>query len=105
VCAATPTLVVIYLDRPAVLPEIAEAAETLAVDFGATDAAVVDVLLGRLMAAGRLPVDLPSSMAAVAASAPDAPFDTAEPLFRFGAGRAAFGPLNGESTSDPAEGA
>jgi beta-glucosidase len=33
-----------------------------------------------------LPFDLPSSMAAVVASRPDVPFDTADPLFRFGHG-------------------
>jgi beta-glucosidase len=90
VCGTVPTIVVIYLDRPAVLPEIAGAAEMLAVDFGATDAAIIDVLLGRISPEGRLPVDLPSSMAAVELSAPDAPFDTADPLFRFGDGLAAL---------------
>nr|WP_231979939.1 glycoside hydrolase family 3 C-terminal domain-containing protein [Tessaracoccus coleopterorum] len=35
---------------------------------------------------GRLPFDLPSSMEAVVASDPDVPFDTADPLFRFGHG-------------------
>jgi beta-glucosidase len=35
---------------------------------------------------GKLPFDLPSSMAAVVASRPDVPFDTADPLFRFGHG-------------------
>ena len=35
---------------------------------------------------GTLPFDLPSSMAAVEANRPDVPFDTADPLFRFGHG-------------------
>ena len=35
---------------------------------------------------GALPFDLPSSMAAVEANLPDVPFDTADPLFRFGHG-------------------
>jgi beta-glucosidase len=34
----------------------------------------------------KLPFDLPSSMAAVEANRPDVPFDTADPLFRFGHG-------------------
>ncbi|MFT4044185.1 MAG: glycoside hydrolase family 3 N-terminal domain-containing protein [Gordonia sp. (in: high G+C Gram-positive bacteria)] len=86
VCEAVPTIVDVYLDRAAVLTEIASVAAVLIVDFGAEDAALVDVLLGAATARGRLPFDLPRSMAAVEASAEDAPFDTADPLFRFGAG-------------------
>lgn len=86
VCAAVPTVVDVYLDRPAVLTEVAAAAAALLVDFGASDDALVDVLLGTARARGRLPFDLPSSMAAVEASRSDVPFDTADPLFRFGDG-------------------
>ena len=75
-----------FLDRPAIVPEIAEAAAALLVEFGARDDAVVDVLLGAAYAQGRLPFDLPSSMRAVAESRSDVPFDTSDPLFRFGDG-------------------
>ena len=68
------------------MPEIAEAAAALLVEFGARDDAVVDVLLGAAHARGRLPFDLPSSMSAVADSRSDVAFDTADPLFRFGDG-------------------
>jgi beta-glucosidase len=68
------------------VPEIAAAAAALWVEFGARDDAVVDVLLGRTQTRGRLPFDLPSSMAAVVASRCDVPFDTADPVFRFGDG-------------------
>nr|WP_294692189.1 glycoside hydrolase family 3 N-terminal domain-containing protein [uncultured Friedmanniella sp.] len=86
VCAAVPTVVDLYLDRPAVVPELAASAAAFLVNFGATDDALIDVLTGRASARGRLPFDLPSSMAAVRASRSDVPFDTAEPLFRFGDG-------------------
>jgi beta-glucosidase len=86
ICQLVPTIVVLFLDRPAVVPEIAAAAAALLVDFGAQDDAVVDVLLGQAAARGRLPFDLPSSMEAVIGSRSDVPFDTANPLFRFGAG-------------------
>ena len=46
ICRQVPTIVVLFLDRPAVVPEIAEAAAALLVEFGARDDAVVDVLLG-----------------------------------------------------------
>jgi beta-glucosidase len=35
---------------------------------------------------GKLPFDLPRSMAAVAASKEDVPFDTEDPVFRFSHG-------------------
>ena len=86
VCEQVPTIVVLFLDRPAIVPEIADAAAALLVEFGARDDAVVDVLLGEAQARGRLPFDLPSSMKAVIESRSDVPYDTAEPRFRFGEG-------------------
>jgi beta-glucosidase len=86
ICGLVPTIIVLFLDRPAIVPEIAHAAAALLVEFGARDDAVVDVLLGAAQARGRLPFDLPSSMSAVAESRSDVPFDTADPLFRFGDG-------------------
>ena len=44
------------------------------------------MLVGDAPAKGKLPFDVPRSMAAVAASRPDVPFDTQDPLFRFGPG-------------------
>jgi beta-glucosidase len=86
ICRQVPTIVVLFLDRPAIVPEIADAATALLVEFGARDDAIADVLLGAAHARGRLPFDLPSSMRAVAESRSDVPFDTADPLFRFGDG-------------------
>ena len=86
ICRTVPTLVDLYLDRPAVVPEIAEAAAALLVNFGASNDALVDVLLGEAEARGRLPFDLPSSMQAVIDSPSDVPFSTNDPLFPFGDG-------------------
>jgi beta-glucosidase len=78
--------VVVFLERPAIVPEIDEAGASVLVEFGARDDAVVDVLLGEAQARGRLPFDLPSSTKAVVESRSDVPYDTANPLFRFGDG-------------------
>jgi beta-glucosidase len=86
ICETAPTLIDLYLDRPAVVPEIAEAAAALLVNFGASDDALVDVLLGEAQPRGRLPFDLPSSMQAVIDSPSDVAFSTKNPLFRFGDG-------------------
>lgn len=83
---AVPTLVCVNLERPAVLPEIAERAAALVADFGASDAALLDVAFGRARAEGRLPFELPRSMAAVEASRPDVPNDTGDPVFPYGHG-------------------
>jgi beta-glucosidase len=84
--AAVPTVVVLYLDRPAVIPEISAAAKALIVDYGASDAAVLDVLFGREGPQGRLPIELPSSMEAVRRQKADLPYDSENPLYPFGFG-------------------
>lgn len=81
-----PTLVCVNLERPAVLPEIAERAAAPLADHGASDAALLDVAFGRARAEGRLPFELPRSMAAVEASRPDVPNDTEDPVFPYGHG-------------------
>lgn len=84
--ATKPTIVDIYLDRPAVIPEIAAASAALLANFGASDAAVLDVIFGRHAPSARLPFELPSSMAAVRAQKSDVPYDSENPLFPFGHG-------------------
>ncbi|MEU3687089.1 glycoside hydrolase family 3 protein [Streptomyces narbonensis] len=84
--ATVPTLVCVNLERPAVLPEVAERAAALIADFGASDEALLDVAFGRAKAEGRLPFELPRSMAAVEAARPDVPNDTADPVFAHGHG-------------------
>ncbi|MGX4736127.1 glycoside hydrolase family 3 protein [Kitasatospora griseola] len=83
---AVPTVVLINLERPAVLPEIAERAHALVADYGAQDDALLDAVFGLARPEGRLPFELPRSMAAVAASRPDVPNDTADPVFPYGHG-------------------
>lgn len=86
VCAAVPTVIDVYLDRPAVLAPLVEVAGALTATYGSSDQALADVLFGAAEPRGRLPFDLPRSMAAVVASREDVPFDTADPSFRFGHG-------------------
>lgn len=81
-----PTIVDIYLERPAVIPEIAGACAALLGNFGAGDAALLDVLFGRFPPTGKLPFELPSSMEAVRAQKEDVPYDSERPLFAFGFG-------------------
>ena len=81
-----PTVVDIYLERPAVIPEIAEKSMALLGNFGATDEAVLDVIFGKFAPQGKLPFELPSSMDAVRKQKEDVPHDSENPLFPFGHG-------------------
>lgn len=81
-----PTITDIYIDRPAVIPEIAEASKGLIADFGANDGAILDIIFGKFSPHGKLPVELPSSMEAVKNQKEDVPFDSEDPLFPFGFG-------------------
>ncbi|KIW48379.1 uncharacterized protein PV06_00973 [Exophiala oligosperma] len=82
------SIVDVHLDRPAVLSDIATQASALLVSYGSNTAAFLDVVFGLDGSGpeGRLPFDLPSSMAAVVESPSDAPYSTRDPLFRFGHG-------------------
>ncbi len=84
--ATVPTVLDMHLDRPAILTGVADAVAALVASFGGSDAAFLDVVFGRALPEGSLPFDLPRSMAAVEASRSDVPYDTEDPLFRFGHG-------------------
>jgi len=81
-----PTIVSIFLDRPAILTNVTGKASAILANFGASDTAVLDVLLGKAEAKGKLPFELPRSMAAVEKQDPAKPDDTGDPLFPYGAG-------------------
>ncbi len=81
-----PTIVDIYLDRPAVIPDIADKSAALIANYGASDEALLDVLFGKAKPEGKLPFELPSSMEAVKNQKEDVPYDSEDPLFSFGFG-------------------
>ena len=81
-----PTVVDIYLDRPAVIPEISKNARALLANYGASDAALLDVIFGKARPEGNLPFELPSSMDAVRNQKEDLPYDSKKPLYKFGFG-------------------
>ena len=81
-----PTIVTVYLDRPAILTPLKERARAVIANFGVSDAALLDVVTGLASPEGKLPFELPSSMEAVAAQKPDVPHDSKAPLYKFGFG-------------------
>ena len=81
-----PAVVDIYLDRPAVIPEIASESKALIADYGASDRSVCEILFGITQPEGKLPFELPVSMEAVRNQQTDVPYDSENPLFEFGFG-------------------
>ncbi len=83
---AVPTVVDIYLERGAVIPEIAERCAALLATFNVADDAVLDVVFGQFNPGGKLPFEMPRSMEAVRAQREDVPYDSENLLFPFGHG-------------------
>lgn len=81
-----PLILDIYLDRPAVFPEIAGQSAAVIGSFGVSDEVLLELIFGRFNPSGKLPFELPSSMAAVEAQYEDLPYDSESALFPFGHG-------------------
>lgn len=86
IASKVPTIIDVYLDRPAILEPLLNIASVITVNFGASVEAFTKILFGEAEPKGRLPFDIPSSMEAVRKSRPDVPFDTLNPTYRFGDG-------------------
>jgi beta-glucosidase len=86
VISKKPSVVIVNLERPAILTEINEASSALMVEFGTEDDVVADLLFGKKQPMGKMPFDLPSSWEAVLNQQEDVPFDTKDPLYTFGHG-------------------
>lgn len=87
IAAKVPTIVVVNLDRPAILTNIVPLARVLVAEYGASDTAVVDVLRGRANPVGRLPFELPRDMDSVREHPCDRPGGLRDPLYPLGYGR------------------
>jgi beta-glucosidase len=86
VARRVPTIIDVYLDRPAVMPEIVAGCTAALGSFGAIDQALLDVVFGLHRPRATLPFELPSSMDAVRSQLPDLPDDSVDPLFPRGHG-------------------
>ena len=80
------TVVLILLDRPAVIPQILGKAGAVVAQWGGPVDTVLDTVFGLAVPEGRLPFDLPSSTEAVAEHPPDLPGGSRNPLARCGDG-------------------
>lgn len=85
VAEQVPTVVDVYLERPAILTPLIGLGMSLIANFGACGEAFARVLFGEAQPLGTLPFQLPSSMDTVVANRPDVPGDCV-PVFDFGYG-------------------
>ncbi|MBT8223870.1 MAG: glycoside hydrolase family 3 C-terminal domain-containing protein [Eudoraea sp.] len=81
-----PSIVVVNLERPALLSEINSEAEALLAEFGTSDEVLAALLFGEKQPEGKLPFELPSSWEAVQKQMEDVPYDSKDPLYPFGHG-------------------
>ncbi len=81
-----PTIVAVYLDRPAILTNVSDKAEAVLANFGVSDAALMEVIVGNSSPQGQLPFELPATMQSVFEQNPDVAFDSADELYPFGFG-------------------
>ena len=81
IAASCPLVLVVNLDRPAILTPFVGHAAAIVADYGSSARAVLDALTGRVAPQGRLPIEIPRSMDAVRASREDVPSDTGDPVF------------------------
>ncbi len=81
-----PTIVCMYMDRPAILSEFIDNVAVVLAHFGSSDEALLDVIFGRYAATGKSPFDIPRDMTSVRRHREDTPHDMENPLFRFGFG-------------------
>jgi beta-glucosidase len=81
-----PTIVVVNLQRPAVIPAINAESKALVADFSSQDNVILDLIFGKFSPQGHLPFELPSSMEAVLQQKEDLPYDSKNPLYPFGFG-------------------
>ncbi len=79
-------MVIINLERPAILSEIDKSTKALLADFGTSDEVLTEVLFGKIIPEGKLPFELPSSKEAVQKQMEDVPYDSKDPLYPFGHG-------------------
>ena len=79
-------IVVVDLNRPAILASIKESVSGLIGTFGVEDSVIFEGLYGQFNPSGRLPFEIPSSMKSVLNQKEDMPDDTSNPTYEYGYG-------------------
>ena len=81
-----PLIVIVDLNRPAILDSINQMSSALVGTFGVDENVIFETLFGESKPTGKLPFEIPSSMKEVNEQLEDVPDDTMNPTFKFGFG-------------------
>lgn len=81
-----PLILVVDLNRPAILSELNDLSDALIGTFGVNDEVIHEIINGKTNPSGALPFELPSSINEVEEQLEDVPDDTANPLYKYGYG-------------------
>ena len=79
-------IVVVDLNRPAILETIKESSSGVIATFGVLDQVIFEGIYGKFNPSGKLPFEIPSSMEAVYNQKEDLPDDSLNPTYEFGYG-------------------
>jgi beta-glucosidase len=86
IATGKPVIVVMSMERPAVLSEFISHTAAMLATFGSGDRALAEIVFGKDKPTGKLPFDLPRDMDSVLHHHEDATHGLAAPLFPFGFG-------------------
>jgi len=81
-----PLIVIVDLNRPAILDSINQMSSALVGTFGVDESVIFETLFGESKPTGKLPFEIPSSMKEANEQLEDVPDDTMNPTFKFGFG-------------------
>lgn len=81
-----PTIVTIYLDRPAIMTNVLEDADALIANFGVSDEVLFERLTSNENYTAKTPFELPRTMQSVLSQDPAKPHDSNNPLFKINFG-------------------
>ena len=81
-----PVILVMSLKRPTVFSEIANVSDAIIADFQVQENILLEMIYGKFSPTGKLPFEIPSSIEAVEDQREDLPYDSVNPLFKFGHG-------------------
>ncbi len=84
--AKKPTITVLTITRPPVVPEINAASKAMIANFECQEDIILEMVFGKFNPTGKLPLEIPSSVEAVEQQLEDVPYDSKAPLYPFGHG-------------------
>ncbi len=79
-----PTITVLTIGRPPIVPEINAKSKAVLADFYCEHEVIFEIIFGKYAPQGKLPLELPSSVEAVEGQKEDMPYDSKDPLYPFG---------------------